>query len=84
MRALSGRARAQQMSRVYAVMTCLLIVNIAQFVLLMVGVESYWRGQNGVLLASTVASAAALGGASWLIRYILPRVNGTTPSRRVD
>jgi hypothetical protein len=81
---LSGRERAQQMSRVYAVMTCLLIVNVAQLVLLMVGVESYWRGQIQVLLASTLASAAALGGAAWLVRYILPGFAGTGRSRRED
>lgn len=72
MNGFSRRQQSQRMARLYAVMTCLLIVVVGQFVLLLVGVESFWRGQTQILLASTLASAVGLAGATWLVRYIIP------------
>jgi hypothetical protein len=65
--------RSQEMTRVYGVMTCLLLVVVCQVVLLAVAMESFWRGETRVLFAATVASGAAFAGATWVIRYILPR-----------
>jgi hypothetical protein len=65
-------ARAQEMTRIYTVMACLVIVVFAQFVLLLVAVSSAAQGQTGVLLATTAASGLAFAGAAALIRYIVP------------
>jgi hypothetical protein len=66
------KRKAQEITLVYAVMTCLLFVVVAQFVLLLVSVEGFARGQRDVLLPATLASGACFAGATWLIRYILP------------
>jgi hypothetical protein len=66
------KRRTQEITRVYAVMTCLLIVVVAQLVLLLVSVEGFARGKRDVLLAATLGSGACFAAASSLIRYILP------------
>jgi hypothetical protein len=63
---------AQEMTRVYAVMTCLVLVVVAQFVLLLVSVECLQRGELGVVIPATLASGLCLAVSGWLIRYILP------------
>jgi hypothetical protein len=67
------RSRTQQITLIYAVMTCLLILVVAQFVLLLVSVEGFQRGERDVLLPATLASGLCFGAGGWLIRYILPR-----------
>jgi hypothetical protein len=74
------RVKAQQITLIYAVMTCLAIVVMTQFVLLMVSVEVFFGGERQVLLAATLASGVCFVGAGWLIRYILP--SGGAASRR--
>jgi hypothetical protein len=66
------RRSAQEMTRVYAVMTCLVFVVVAQFVLLLVSVEGLQRGELGIVIPATIASGFCLGISGWLIRYILP------------
>jgi len=66
------KRKGQEITRIYAVMTCLFIVVVAQFVLLLVSVEGFARGKRDVLLAATLGSAACFAAASWIIRYILP------------
>jgi hypothetical protein len=74
------RRKAQEITLIYAVMTCLLIVVVAQFVLLLVSVESFLGGHRDVLFPATLASGACFAGATWLIRYILP-LSGKGPAR---
>jgi hypothetical protein len=74
------RRKAQEITLIYAVMTCLLIVVVAQFVLLLVSVESFLGGKRDILLPATIASGVCFGGATWLIRYILP-LNGKQARR---
>jgi len=66
------RRKTQEITLIYAVMTCLLIVVVAQFVLLLVSVESFLGGKREVLVPATLASGVCFAGATWLIRYILP------------
>jgi hypothetical protein len=76
------RRKAQEITLIYAVMACLLIVVVAQFVLLMVSVESFMSGRRDVLFPSTLASGVCFAGATWLIRYVLPlsgRARGHRP-----
>jgi hypothetical protein len=75
------RRRAQQITLIYAVMMCLLIVVVAQFVLLMVSVESFLGGKREVLLPATLASGVCFAGATWLIRYVLP-LSGRETARK--
>jgi hypothetical protein len=62
-------------ARLHAALASVLTVVAIQLVLLTVAVESFWRDQTGVLLASTLASAVCAAGAACLVRYILPRRN---------
>ena len=71
----------QEITLIYAVMSCLLIVVVAQFVLLLVSVESFLRGERTILIPATLASGVCFAAATWLIRYVLP-LSGTERSRR--
>ena len=73
------RRKAQEITLIYAVMTCLLILVVAQFVLLHVSVESFLGGKREILVPAMLASGLCFGTASWLIRYILPF---NAPARR--
>lgn len=66
------RRRVQEITRIYTVMTCLLILVVAQFVLLLVSVETFLRGERESLLPAALASGFCFAAATWLIRYILP------------
>ena len=63
--------RTQQMTLIYAVMVCLFLLILLQFLLLMVAVEGFLGGRWAVLLPATSASGICFGGACWLIRYVL-------------
>ena len=67
------RRRSQEITRIYAVMTCLAIVVVLQLVLLLIGVESFLRGDKESLMPAALASGMCFATASWLIGYILPR-----------
>ena len=67
------KRRLQEITRVYAVMTCLLIVVVVQFVLLLVSVECLQRGRLDVVIPATLASGLGFVASGWLICYILPR-----------
>ena len=75
------RRKAQEITLIYAVMTCLLIVVVAQFVLLLVSVESFLGGKRQVLVPATLASGLCFAGATWLTRYIVP-LSGNKRARR--
>jgi hypothetical protein len=68
--------RAQQMSRIYAVMVCLGSLIFVQFLLLTVALEGYLRGHIEVTLPTALVSGLCCAAAYWLLRYIL------MPSRR--
>ncbi len=63
--------RAQQMTLIYAVMVCLFLLILLQFLLLMVAVEGFLGGRWEILLPATLASGLCFGGACWLIGYVL-------------
>ncbi len=63
--------RTQQMTLIYAVMVCLFLLILLQFLLLMVAVEGFLGGRWAVLLPATLASGLCFGGACWLIGYVL-------------
>jgi hypothetical protein len=65
-------ARSHEMTRIYTVMACLVIVVFVQFVLLLVAVLSFSQSEKSVLLATTAGSGLAFAGAAALIRYIIP------------
>lgn len=70
--------RAQQMTVIYAVMTCLVLLIVIQFLLLMVAVEGFQGGRAGVLIPATAASGVCFAAACWVIRYILFKPSSTT------
>ena len=69
---MSPAARGHEMTRLYTVMACLVIVVFAQFVLLLVAVLSFSQSEKGVLMATTVGSGIAFAAAARLVGYILP------------
>ncbi|HSD28556.1 MAG TPA: DUF6755 family protein [Vicinamibacteria bacterium] len=80
-RAAQVRARrAQEITLVYAVMACLAILVVLQFLLLSVAVEGFLGARPEVLFPSTLASGACFAAACALIRYVVPRRG--SPTRR--
>jgi hypothetical protein len=80
----SRARRAQQMTLVYAVMACLAVVVVLQFLLLGVAVEGYLGGRRGVLLPSTLASGVCLALALRLIRYVGPAQSRERSGRPIE
>jgi hypothetical protein len=72
MRTAGARERGQEMTRLYAVMACLVLVVASQLVLLLVAALSFARGETGVLWATVVGSAVCFAAAARLVSYILP------------
>jgi len=66
------RRRVQELTRIYTVMSCLLILLVAQVVLLLVGVEGFLRGEQQRLLAPALASGACFAAAARLMRSLAP------------
>jgi len=62
--------RARQMTLIYAVMLCLMILIVIQFLLLMVAVDGFMGGRGDILLPAAGASGLCFLAACWLIRYI--------------
>jgi hypothetical protein len=63
--------RGRQMTIIYAVMTCMVIVVFLQLLLLMVAVEGYLGGRSGMILPAAAGSGVCFAGACWLIRPVL-------------
>jgi hypothetical protein len=63
--------RAQQMSRIYTVMVCLVSLIFVQLLLLTVALEGYLGGRIAVALPTALASGLCCAAAYWLLRYIL-------------
>jgi hypothetical protein len=62
--------KSQELTVIYAVMTCLLMLVIVQLALLAVGVESFARGERATLYAATCGSGLAFIAATRIVRYI--------------
>lgn len=60
--------RARQMTLIYAVMTCLILLVFVQLLLLMVAVNAYLGGGASGLWPSAAASAGCFAASCWLIR----------------
>jgi hypothetical protein len=63
--------RAQQMSRIYTVMVCLVSLIFVQFLLLTVALEGYLGGRFAVTLPTALVSGLCCAAAYWLLRYLL-------------
>ena len=63
--------RAQQMTLIYAVMVCLVILIFLQLLLLVVAVEGFQGAHRDVVIPATIASGLCFAGGCWLIRYVL-------------
>jgi hypothetical protein len=63
--------RTQRITLVYAVMTCLAILVVLQFLLLNVAVEGYLGGHRELLWPCTLASGLCFAVACGLIRYVI-------------
>jgi hypothetical protein len=63
--------RAQQMSRIYTVMVCLVSLIFMQFLLLTVALEGHLGGHSEVTLPTALVSGLCSAAAYWLLRYIL-------------
>lgn len=61
-------AREKDLTRVYAVMACLVGLILLQFLLLMVAIEGYLGGEGAVILPSAAGSGVCFLGACVLIR----------------
>jgi hypothetical protein len=66
------RQTTQEMTRLYAVLACLLLIIAVQVVLLLVGVEGFARSETPILIAATLASGLSFAGAARLVRFISP------------
>ena len=63
--------RAQQMTSVYAVMLCVLILLFLQFLMLAAALDGYLAGKQLFVLPTAVASGICCGLACKLIGYVL-------------
>jgi hypothetical protein len=66
--------RVQQVTVLYAVMTCLVLLVSWQWVLLTVAVEGILREQGDLLWPATLASGACFVAACWLFRHAPSRL----------
>jgi len=62
--------RWQQLSLVYAVMVCLVLLILLQTLMLNIAVEGYLGGVDKVLLPATVGSGICLACSIWLVSYV--------------
>ena len=63
--------RAQQMTSVYAVMLCVLILLFLQFLMLAAALDGYLAGKHLFVLPTVVASGICCALACKLIGYVL-------------
>jgi hypothetical protein len=66
--------RGQQVTVLYAVMACLVLLVSLQWVLLTVAVEGFLGNQRDLLWPATLASGACFAAACWLIRHAPSRL----------
>ena len=59
------------MTRIHAVMVCVIMLILIQFLLLMVAVDGYMADHADILTPSAVASGVCFFAACWLIRYLV-------------
>lgn len=64
--------RERNLHALYGVMAALLILVALQFLLLMVGVESWMGGRPGILGAAAGASGICFAASCWLLRNAFP------------
>lgn len=74
---------AQQVTVLYAVTTCLVLLVSLQWVLLTVTVEGFRGEQRDLLWPATLASGACFVAACWLIGHA-PRRLGEPQTKRVS
>jgi uncharacterized protein DUF6755 len=79
----SRAQRGQQITVLYAVMTCLFLLVSLQWLLLTVAVEGFLGEQGDLLWPATLASGACFLAASWLIRHAPNRL-GAPPAKGVS
>ena len=60
--------RNQQITLIYAVMTCVLVLLVIQFLLLMVAVDGFMGGTRDALGPAALASGLCFAGALALVR----------------
>lgn len=65
--------REKSMTLIYAVMACLGVLILLQFLLLMVSLEGFLAGKGEVLLPAATGSGFCFGGACLMIRSLAPR-----------
>ena len=64
-------ARERDMTRIHAVMVCVIMLILVQFLLLMVAVDGYMANHPEILIPSALASGVCFFAACWLIRYLV-------------
>jgi hypothetical protein len=60
------------MAVIHAVMACLFLLILVQFLLLMVAVEAFLGARPTVLVPAALGSGLCFAGACWLVRYGIP------------
>ncbi|HXG62941.1 MAG TPA: DUF6755 family protein [Planctomycetota bacterium] len=68
--------RAREMSVIYAVMACLVLLILVQFLLLMAAVDGYLAGRWAGLLPAAGGSALCFAASCALVRCVVPRREG--------
>ena len=63
--------RERDLTVIHAVMVCILILIILQFLLLMVAVDALLAGHLTILFPATLGSGVCFLGACWLVRYVV-------------
>jgi hypothetical protein len=65
--------RSKEMTLIHAVMVCIILLILIQFLLLMVAVEGLQGGRSAILLPAAAGSGACFLASCWLIRYVASR-----------
>lgn len=68
--------REREMSVIYAVMACLVLLILVQFLLLMAAVDGYLAGRWSGLLPAAAGSALCFAASCALVRCVAPRREG--------
>lgn len=68
--------RSNDMTLIHAVMVCIILLILIQFLLLMVAVEGLQGGRNAILLPAAAGSGLCFLASCWLIRYVAVRRAG--------
>jgi len=68
--------RAKEMAAIHAVMACLFVLVLVQFLLLMVAVEAFLGEKPAVLLPAALGSGLCFAASCWLVRSGIPARTG--------